>query len=360
MRQLLDSGYDFNWLNDQAILAAGIKDKALVVGGMPYYSLLLPQVELMPLPVLQKLDLAAKAGVKIIWHGTVPRLGATESEHEPVRKLASALTTASEPIGEIPCGWGGDFSVRFAVDAKRIMVTRFHRQNRCLYLISNRTGNPLTVPMESATSNSLAIYDPATGVIENKKLPFNFELEANQSRVVIDSNPPALEPLDDTPSKVWRKPLAIGGPAKIIPINIALKAKASASSTAPGNYSVDCVLDGNRNTGTWEQWCNADNDPASADKPVWLMLEWDKPQTVKRIVLTLMESYLVSDYELQYRIKGEWKTYGDAQVKGNTQTTREHVLKSAVTTNAVRFVGKKGPANQPTIVRLIEFEVFEK
>ena len=195
-------------------------------------------------------------------------------------------------------------------------------------------------------------------ILENKILPFKLAVEANQSRVVIDSNPPAHKPVGDSPSKVWRKPVANGGSAKIAPVNIAMRAKASASSTSSGNYAVDAVLDGNKNTGTWEQWCN--NGPASADTPAWLMLEWAKPQAVKRIVLTFMNAYTVSDYELQYRIKGEWEPFGNAQVEGNTKTTLEHVLKSAVTTDAVRFVGKKGPADQPTIVRLIEFEVFGK
>jgi hypothetical protein len=235
---------------------------------------------------------------------------------------------------------------------------RYRRQERCLYFIVNRTAERLAVPLSSATTSSIVICDPITGAMEAQSLPLNLEIGAYQSRLAVDPNPPPGAPPGTGKLMPWQKPL----PARVSGIpNLARQAIASASSTHPNPaYSVYDAVDGNKDAGDWQHWCNADDAPATPAKPAWLMLEWPQPQTVRRAVLTFMKDYTVSDYELEYREQGKWEPFGAAQVQGNASISREHVVAAPIATDAIRFLGRQGPVKQPTIVRVVEIEVFER
>lgn len=143
--------------------------------------------------------------------------------------------------------------------------------------------------------------------------------------------------------------------------NVAPRARVTASSTDLANrvYDPRHAVDRNTATDDWRHWSNDSTaDPPSAEKPSWLLLEWDAPVTVKRLRLYTMEGYEVQDYSLEYRDGDAWRVFPGAEVTGNTQTMREHVLPAPVTTAAVRFLGRKGPDRQPGIVRVVEVEVI--
>ena len=143
--------------------------------------------------------------------------------------------------------------------------------------------------------------------------------------------------------------------------NAALRAKVSASSTDRANkvYDPRNAIDGNIDTSDWRHWSNdAATDTPSVEKPAWLLLEWDASILVKKILFFTMAGYETQDYEIQYRDGDEWKLFDHADVTGNTETVREHDAKTAVSTRAVRFLGKKGSIRQPEIVRVVELEVI--
>jgi hypothetical protein len=145
--------------------------------------------------------------------------------------------------------------------------------------------------------------------------------------------------------------------------NIAPRAHVSASSTdrLAGYYAPENAISGDDlSIDNWHHWSNdARTDPASAAKPAWLMLEWKSPVRIKKIVYITMLGYETQDYVVEYRENGGWKVFGDAAVTGNTDTTREHAVERPVTTDAVRFLGKKGSVKQPTLVRVLQLEVIE-
>jgi hypothetical protein len=357
-RRLFENGYDYSWLDGAAILAGRVRQGRLVVGRHEYTAIIMPQVGLLPLPVMRKLHGFQQAGGQVLWVGSRPRLGDAPEEHAEVRKLAESFPVSLDPINELACGWDGDFSLRFEVNHTQVMVTRYRRQERCLYFIVNRSAEPLTVPLSSAMTSSITICNPVTGAMETQSLPLNLEIGAYQSRLAVDPNPPPREPPGTATVMPWQRPL----PVRVNGIpNLARQAMASASSTHPNPaYSVYNAVDGNQDAGDWQHWCNADDAPATPAKPAWLMLEWPQPQTVRRAVVTFMKDYTVSDYELEYREQGTWKPFGAAQVQGNTSTSKEHAVAAPVAADAIRFLGKQGPAKQPTSVRVIEIEVFER
>jgi hypothetical protein len=144
-------------------------------------------------------------------------------------------------------------------------------------------------------------------------------------------------------------------------INPARRAKVTASSTDLVHkiYDAKNAIDGNTGEDDWRHWSN---DPAtdvpSADHPVWLRLDWDQPQTLRRVRFFTMADYETQDYTIQWLDGDTWRTFGDADVTGNTETFREHVSPTAVTTRALRFLGRRGSVAQPEIVRVVELEAL--
>ena len=145
--------------------------------------------------------------------------------------------------------------------------------------------------------------------------------------------------------------------------NIAPKARVSASSFdhLPGCYSPENATSGDDvSIDNWHHWSNdAGKDPASAANPAWLLLEWNSPEKIRKIVYYTMLGYETQDYTIEYRENGRWKVFGDAVVTGNRDTIREHVVPTPVTADAVRFLGKKGSVSQPTLVRVLQLKVIE-
>ena len=144
--------------------------------------------------------------------------------------------------------------------------------------------------------------------------------------------------------------------------NIAPLAAVTASSTDQngGIYQPANAVNGVLDPEDWRHWSNdAAADPASADKPTWLLLNWDAPKAVKKVVLTTMKGYEVQAYRIEFWDGSAWRTFADADVAGNVAVTRTHESGQTVTTDRLRFLGKSGPARQSSITRVVELEAFE-
>jgi len=145
--------------------------------------------------------------------------------------------------------------------------------------------------------------------------------------------------------------------------NIAPKARVSASSSdnMTGYYAPENAISGEDVAiDNWHHWSNdAGKDPASVTKPAWLLLEWNFPVRIRKIVYYTMLGYETQDYAIEYRENGRWSVFGDAAVRGNADTIREHAVQAPVTADAVRFLGKKGSLRQPTLVRVVQLKVLE-
>jgi hypothetical protein len=142
--------------------------------------------------------------------------------------------------------------------------------------------------------------------------------------------------------------------------NIAPQAQVSASSTdgSGGVYAPQHAVDGNRDTHDWRHWSN---DPAcrpTATDPQWLLLQWAKPWRIEAVTLFTMEGYAIQDYAIEVWDGSAWQVFADAVVDGNSAVSRTHTANAVVTTDRLRVLGRKGPAQQPGIVRVVELEVL--
>lgn len=169
--------------------------------------------------------------------------------------------------------------------------------------------------------------------------------------------------LDGHPEREARALLATTARIDVDPdgaCNVAARALATASSTdsAGGVYAAGNVNDGNVDTSDWRHWSNDPAQPPSPGAPQWVALEWNLPHTVKRIAVATMEGYEVQDYVVEYWDGDGWALFGDAAVRGNTASRREHASPTPVRTDRLRFAATRGSRRQPGIARLVELEAI--
>jgi len=168
--------------------------------------------------------------------------------------------------------------------------------------------------------------------------------------------------LEGHPEREARALLATTTRAEVGPdgaFNVGPLARATASSTdaTSGVYAPQNANDGRADTRDWRHWSNDQAQPPSPERPQWLMLEWDHPWSVQRVVLWTMEGYEAEDYAIESWDGEKWRAFADADVHGNAATRREHIAPAPVRTTKLRFLGRQGSRVQPGIVRVVELEV---
>ena len=112
--KLLDNGWAFDYVSDEYLAKAEVKDGNIVINSHEYKTIVIPETELMPLDTISKLKDMADAGVNIIFENKVPhdmpglnidKKDKKEFQHNH-RVLKNALILSNIPrkvyTGEIP------------------------------------------------------------------------------------------------------------------------------------------------------------------------------------------------------------------------------------------------------------------
>jgi hypothetical protein len=186
-RSLILTGIDFNWLHGDWIREGRVEDGALVAGGGRYTTVVMPEVEVLPLDVAEKLAEFEKAGGKIVWVKSLPVLGDAAAEHEKVRDLFAGRETlkpanVTKAIGPVlPPG----FDLR--TDGTPL-IARFVRDGRRINFLVNYRDKPMAVPLESVNGEALAmrVYDPLGGTITVQQTPATATIGPFSSLLVVE------------------------------------------------------------------------------------------------------------------------------------------------------------------------------
>ncbi|WP_146113445.1 hypothetical protein [Paenibacillus sp. PCH8] len=134
--------------------------------------------------------------------------------------------------------------------------------------------------------------------------------------------------------------------------NLARNAAITVNSTYPG-YSANRINDGDRNTALGENYSWANDRNSSL--PQYVVIDLPTASSIKRIDLYTTQGYPLANYDLQYWNGSTWVNL--VQITGNQELTRSHTF-TAVSTAKVRVVASRGPAHQPTYVRINELEIY--
>jgi hypothetical protein len=169
---LFENGYDFSWLDGDAVLKAEIREGRLIVGAHEYTSIIMPRVELLPLAVMQKLGQFEQSGGKVLWVDSLPRLG-------------DAPAQVAENLGP---AFPADFRLRLDAENKNIFVNRWERDGRRINYVVNNSAESLSpaLRLEGETSGSVQIYNPEDGSITPLALPGAVTLKPFSSVFLIE------------------------------------------------------------------------------------------------------------------------------------------------------------------------------
>lgn len=189
-RALLDGDVEYMIVHPEAVAEASIADGRMEIGFGSYHTLVMPQLDLIPLAVAKQLKAFQAAGGTVVWVGQVPR-GAEHirNDRTVVASLQGAKATPVKALAAaIPNSYSAEFDLSFTPGTDQLAVGRFHKDGKQVYLLVNRTQEALTVEVNGPRSGALAVgrlLDPSTGTAHQLQLPVTLNLQANRSLLLI-------------------------------------------------------------------------------------------------------------------------------------------------------------------------------
>jgi len=206
-QNLCKAGIDFNWLHGDWIRDAVVEGGVLVVGSHRYSTVVLPRVELLPLPVAQKLEQFRQAGGRVVLLESKPVLGDSASEHATVSGLFASqpVVAVANLVTELGPIVPPDYSVRIQPPVEEgttqeFFSARFVRDGRRItYLVNNgMTVSAPTLTLAAGGSGRVAVYNPLDGSITGHDLPGTLAIAPSSSLLVVE-NPGTVPATDYQP-----------------------------------------------------------------------------------------------------------------------------------------------------------------
>ncbi|MDF1826207.1 MAG: hypothetical protein P1U68_16290 [Verrucomicrobiales bacterium] len=190
-KALLAGDVEHMIVHPEGVTEAKIMNGHMQIGHGVYHTLVMPQLDFLPLSVAEQLGKFERSGGTVIWADRVPDKAENASDDSPVRQLLKqARATPTAELGDaIPNSFSSDFDLAFTPGTDQLLVGRFHRDGRRVYLLVNRLQEALTVEVGSPGSigdaGQLTVMDPSTGTIRRERLPLDLTLEANRALLLI-------------------------------------------------------------------------------------------------------------------------------------------------------------------------------
>lgn len=167
---LLTDGRDFNFIDAEALRSGDVKDGHIRIGTLDISVIVMPSMRLIPVDVLQKLQLFEKRGGHVIWSGRVPDLGESPSETEIVRKALNGIDSAdllSTLDKLIPRRI--TVTVTAGADNPRVFVGHYFRDGEDLFFLVNASPNEVELAVNVASKDDIKVFDPWNGDVRNEK-----------------------------------------------------------------------------------------------------------------------------------------------------------------------------------------------
>ncbi|MDQ8195975.1 hypothetical protein QEH59_16185 [Coraliomargarita sp. SDUM461004] len=189
-RALLDGDVEYMIVHPEAVAEADIIDGEIRIGYGSYHTLVMPQLDFIPLSVSQQLAAFEKQGGTVIWVDQVPRAAEHDVNDEAVisRLIGAKMTPHEELAAAIGRSCSADYDLSFSPGSDQLTVGRFYKEDQQVYLIVNRTEQMLSVQVDGHRDGAATmghVLDPSTGTIRQLRLPVTLELQATRSLLLI-------------------------------------------------------------------------------------------------------------------------------------------------------------------------------
>ena len=182
---LLDGDIEYMIVHPEGVAEAAIEDGRMTIGHGSYHALVMPQMDILPLSVAEKLTAFQQAGGKVLWVDNVPALSEYQRNQAAVRKAMAGAKPikVNQLAGSIPQSYSADFNLSFEPGSQALAVGRFHQKGKQVYLLVNREQKGITASV--AGTGKVNVLDPSTGKIAVVAVPAKLKLEANRALMLI-------------------------------------------------------------------------------------------------------------------------------------------------------------------------------
>jgi hypothetical protein len=159
-------------VHPEAVAQSVINEGKMKIGWGSYRYLVMPQMEFLPLPVLDKIQEFEKSGGTVLWVDTKPKYGTYAKEDAQVEEALKKkdVITPSTLASHITNPYPDDFNLHFQPGLPQLSVARFRRGDQPLYLLVNRRGDPIKATVSDSPVENMTVYDPITGIISKTGL----------------------------------------------------------------------------------------------------------------------------------------------------------------------------------------------
>ncbi len=190
-KALLKGDVEYMIVHPDGVAQARIKQGKMQIGFGVYHTLVLPQLDFIPLSVAKQLVRFEKSGGKLLWADRVPR-GTEHARNDAKVKpwLERAKATPAGKLAEaIPASFSARFDLVFTPGTGQPVIGRFHRGGKPIYLLVNRLqkGISATITRKSG-KGSVTVLDPSTGAISQAGLPATLPISATRALMLMPNN----------------------------------------------------------------------------------------------------------------------------------------------------------------------------
>lgn len=174
-------------VHPDAVAESVVAGGTMKIGYGSYRYLIMPQMDLIPLPVLKKIQAFESGGGTVLWVDTQPQAGAYAREDAAVVAALKDVNVIrpADLAARIPGPYAARFDLRFEPGPGRLAVARFQRDSQPVYFLVNRTDQPIKVAVHSPAGARVKVFDPTTGNIADITLPTERGLGAFGSLLVL-------------------------------------------------------------------------------------------------------------------------------------------------------------------------------
>ncbi|MBT7068428.1 MAG: hypothetical protein HN919_19180 [Verrucomicrobia bacterium] len=189
-KALLNGDIEYMIVHPDGVAQARIAQGRMQIGFGVYHTLVVPQLDFIPLAVAKQLARFQKTGGKILWVDVVPR-GAEHAKHDaPVKAwLKDAKPTRIATLAQaIPASFSSQFDLSFTPGTDQLVIGRFHQGGKQVYLLVNRLQKAITATVtRKGGAGRVVVLDPSTGKISKVGLPAKLPIQATRALLLIST-----------------------------------------------------------------------------------------------------------------------------------------------------------------------------
>jgi hypothetical protein len=197
--ELLAGQLDFDYLDDQAISEAKLKNGEMNIQGESFSCLVLPETRIIPLSTYRKMADFVSGGGHLVVFGELPKLGMNERDTKDVIQISAQLKQSGNvkivtSIPEIQQAVSGFISPDITLDKPCRELFYNHRTDEKgdIYYLINLTDQSVEREVTFRAIGNIEIWNPingeiqpAEGILKNRKTILKIRLNSYESRFIL-------------------------------------------------------------------------------------------------------------------------------------------------------------------------------